>query len=345
MTHPSDAGGEPADTPAARPPVSTSHGADEHGSIRTDLLTVEWHVTRAADVTLVTVHVTNTHDTAREVRLENRLDGPVLPPCRHGVAEAGWDDDGVTRQVPGESRVSVGYACRAPPETPPVDVTDRLAQNTGGDDGTTPVVRALRSLGDHAPPRAVVSREREPTPDDRQKLSVPVAPTPSPAEATRSVDSPPGVAEDECECATGDERTSAADREEETETEGEPAADSMAGTAGAASRSAPTTAASPASPSDRVASASPDSSSEPVPTPVTAWFHSVEARLTTADRLAGDVAEATPVIASLGGRAGVAVLANTLEADAAALAHVAARADELAARAEAADVPDLRGSR
>ena len=264
----------------------------------------EWDLTRADDATLVTVHVTNTHTTPRTVHLENRLDGAVLPPCRRGVAEAGWDVDGLTRRVPGEGRVSVGYACHAPPEAPPVEIHD------GPDDATadeTPLDRALRSLGDHAPPRSVVSPDAstgsDPSLDpgsSRDPASI------SPAEPAREDD---------------DQTT------ESVSDDGDHAvAETTFDTSGDEGGLVPPTV---------------DPSSEAVPVTVTAWFRAVEARLATADRLAGDVEEATPVVASLGGRAGVEVFATTLEADAAALARVAARASELADRVDEADVPDL----
>jgi hypothetical protein len=322
----------------------------------TSLLTVEWHVTRATDVTLVTVHVTNTHDTAREVCLENQLDGPVLPPCRHGVAEAGWDDDGLRRQVPGESRVSVGYACRAPPETPPVDVTDRPAEETGEANDTTPVDRVLRSLGDHAPPPAVVSSEHESILADPPQVPESAAGASPAVGETRPADAPHEVTEErdtsatecQCECPAGNERVAERGGGDETGTTSETETATVDAAADDVSCSIPDTAGSSASPSDSAISVSSNSSnpmSEPVPAPVAAWFNAVEARLTTADRLAGDVAEATPVVASLGGRPGVAVLADTLDADAAALARIAARANELATRADAAEVPDLREPR
>lgn len=320
MTHPS----ESISGPATEPPsdrVTDRAGRDDEpddtgarGSTSAGLLTIEWHVSRTNDVTLVTVHVTNTHVAPREVRLDNRLAGPVCPPRSHGVPETGWDDDGVTRRVPGRTRVSIGYACHAPPETPPVEADDRPV----GEQDEAPVDRALRSLGDFAPPRTVVSPEqfsdagsfREPEQFTNSEPS---------REPTQSADfaSTPSLAG----VAPSPERT---DRRPETDC-GRAGSETVSGSSLDAAG---------------VVSQTHDSSVD-VPTTVETWFRAVEARLDTADRLGGDVSEAIPVIASLGGRTGLETLATTLEADAAALAHVAARANELAARVDSADVPDV----
>jgi hypothetical protein len=271
------------------------------GSIRTGPFVVEWDVSRVDDATLVRVHVTNTLSVPRTVRLENRLDAPVLPPRRRGVPAVGWDDEGLTRRVPADGRVSVGYACRAPPETPPVAADD---DPTDGTAEGAPLDRALRSLGDHAPPRSVVSpAPRDDAPDSASAHDC----AQSSDTVSGSRDAPARVTDD------------AGGRSPDERAPGESVAD-----AGLASPSRPSTPA--------------------VPETVTAWFRAVEARLATADHLTGDVEDATPVVASLGGRTGVAVLTSTLEADAAALSRVATRATELADSVDAADVPDLEGS-
>ena len=310
MTHPPDSGhsrGRARPTRRNDPDCAPSADSETDcenasGSTQAGPLVAEWDLTRADDATLVTVHVTNTHTTPRTVHLENRLDGAVLPPCRRGVAEAGWDVDGLTRRVPGEGRVSVGYACHAPPEAPPVEIHD------GPDDATadeTPLDRALRSLGDHAPPRAVVLSQSVDEVD-------PLGDRPSTASPGDSVD-------------TGD-------RSARRSTETSP-------------RSVDERAAESNGQATARGSGTSDSPEHSVPTVVAAWFRAVEARLETADRLAGTVPEATPVVAAVGGRAGIDVLETTLEADAAALARVAARADDLAARIDATDVPDLEEPR
>ena len=115
---------------------------------------------RTDAVTLVTVQLRNERATDRRVRLENRLDGPVLPPRRNKEPEPGWDSDGVTTVVPPGECVALGYACPAEPESPAVTV-----EWVGDADGTeqeAPVREAMRRLGDARPPRAVLAGEHEP---------------------------------------------------------------------------------------------------------------------------------------------------------------------------------------
>ncbi|AUV83365.1 hypothetical protein C2R22_18365 [Salinigranum rubrum] len=331
MTHPSDSG-HPRERARPTHPIRRNDYDHDHdravdseddcahasGSTRAGPLVAEWEFTRTDDATLVTVHVTNTHAAPRTVRLENRLDGPALPPRRRGVVEAGWDEDGMTRRVPGEERVSVGYACHAPPKTPPVEIHD------GPDDATTdetPMARALRSLGDHAPPRCVVS------PDVSTGSDPALAPG-SPRESASTPPAEPAPEDDQSTESVGEDDDHATEPADDDG--GHAVAETTFDTGGEECGLVPPTA---------------GPSSEAVPVTVAAWFRAVEARLAAADRLAGDVEEATPVIASLGGRAGVEVLGTTLEADAAALARVAARASELAGRVDGADVPDLEGPR
>jgi len=116
---------------------------------------------RTDEVTLVTVRLENERATDRRVRLENRLDGPVLPPRRNGEPEVGWDRDGVTTVVPANTQEALGYACPAGPKSPPVGI-----EWVGDADGTeqeAPVKAAMRRLGDARPPRAVLGEEHEPT--------------------------------------------------------------------------------------------------------------------------------------------------------------------------------------
>lgn len=300
-------------TPTASP--TDGEDGDSRGPVPASVdagpFTATWDVTRAAETTFVTVHVSNAHPRDRTVRVENRLDGAVRPPRRNGVEEPGWDTDGVTTAVPGDGTVSLGYACRAAPLDPPVALRTDTTDVTD-----SPVDRALRSLGDHAPPRAAIPDPdaSENTPDssggrsdtDGRSQSPPDAP----ASSTRGADSvepSPSVA-------------TAADPPADTPTD----VDAVPPEASTDERTAD-------GPVPLAAT----------PTTVTAWFRAVDARVDTADRLAGPVEEATPIVASLGGRRGVETLATTLTRDASALRAVAEHALSLAARIEETDVPDL----
>jgi len=126
---------------------------------------LDWSQEAAGPVTLVHARLRNERATDRRVRLRNRLDGPVLPPRRHGVPEAGWDREGTTTVVPAGERVAVGYACPAPAARPPV-VVDEVTAAEGDAAGESPET-AVRELGDHRPPRAVLGEGRaEPAADD-----------------------------------------------------------------------------------------------------------------------------------------------------------------------------------
>ncbi|WP_152039663.1 DUF7857 domain-containing protein [Salinigranum salinum] len=336
----------------------------DRGSTTTTALAVDWDVSHVAATTLVTVRVENTTERPRRVRLDNRLDGPVAPPRRHGVPEAGWDDDGVTRLLPGAETLSIGYACQAPPETPPVTVHDEPSD--GGDEAETATVeRALRSLGAFAPPRAALPddgsdpRERvtvSPEGDAGETIDRQADSTDGPIDAGDRVDDSVGRPTTsrerpvdaggrvggterrigDSERQRGDERLLDSDRDA-TGSSGHSTDPATGATSHEGTYDAPTGVVDGAT---GVVDAD-GSSATDVPATVEAWFEAVEARLVTADRLGGDVREATPVLASLGGRAGVDTLASRLDGDAAALRTVAARATTLADRIDETDVPDV----
>ncbi|WP_144927594.1 DUF7857 domain-containing protein [Halorubrum salsamenti] len=127
-----------------------------------------WDLDREGDVSLVRCRVRNDDAVPRRVRIESRLDAPVLPPRRGGVPEEGWDETGVTLRLdPGERR-ALGFAARAPPADPPVEVAEVAAVDStaesggvvpseGGGRAASATAAALRRLGDHRPPRDVVA--------------------------------------------------------------------------------------------------------------------------------------------------------------------------------------------
>lgn len=113
----------------------------------------DWSVTSLdghEDVTLVTVTLRNPEPVGRRVRVTNRLQGPVLAPRQAGVPEPGWDDEGFDGVVPAGGRRSLGYACPAPVERPPVAVDDE--GRAGGDGGDRTAAAAVHGLGDPRPP-------------------------------------------------------------------------------------------------------------------------------------------------------------------------------------------------
>lgn len=120
-----------------------------------------WTVDREDDASLVCCRVHNDGTVSRRVRIENRLDGPVLPPRRAGVPERGWDPNGVTvRLAPGQRR-ALGFAVPAPPVEPPVEISDiqdaDSVEISEIQDAESDVSGALRALPEHRPPRAAVT--------------------------------------------------------------------------------------------------------------------------------------------------------------------------------------------
>ncbi|ELZ44229.1 hypothetical protein C464_15390 [Halorubrum coriense DSM 10284] len=133
---------------------------------------LDWSVDREGGASLVGVRVRNDGAVPRRVRIESRLDGPLLPPRRGGVPEAGWDATGVTRVIDPGERAAFGFAALAEPTDPPVEIASVEPVSSGGGDahetaeGEVGLARAaVRDLGSHRPPRATVDGEREIDPD------------------------------------------------------------------------------------------------------------------------------------------------------------------------------------
>jgi hypothetical protein len=123
---------------------------------------LDWSVDREGDASLVGVRVRNDGAVPRRVRIESRLDSPVLPPRRGGVPESGWDAGGVTAVIDPGERASFGFAALADPVDPPVEIAS--VEPAGADDGRTTAENepdlaraAVRDLESHRPPRRAVA--------------------------------------------------------------------------------------------------------------------------------------------------------------------------------------------
>ncbi|WP_435096466.1 hypothetical protein [Halorubrum sp. N11] len=118
-----------------------------------------WDIDREGDASLVRCRVCNDAAVPRRVRIESRLDAPVLPPRRGGVPEDGWDESGVTLRLDAGERRAIGFAARSSPAEPPVEIADIAAVDpTAGSEGSeSPTAAALRRLEDHRPPEAAVT--------------------------------------------------------------------------------------------------------------------------------------------------------------------------------------------
>jgi hypothetical protein len=275
------------------------------------VLAHECRVDRAGDRTLVEVVVENETTVDRRVRVENRLDGRVEPPRENGVPLPGWDDDGYAGVVPADDRLTLGYACAAPPVDPPVAVRDEGRPT--GDDEEAAAADAARLLGDHAPPADAVPVDDTDAPasDDARAADTPPSDDP-PAPVAAMVDRL-----DDGSAANGDAENAAVGAED------------------------------PASP-DESAAASPDEEvdapdagpADDLPPAVASWLAAVRGRVVDAEDLAaGDLAAAARVVDERGGATAAAALADDLAADERALRAVARVADDLADRADDAAVP------
>lgn len=96
-------------------------------------------VRTAAGVALVAAVVSSTAPTPRRVRAVPRVDGPVWPPRRNGVPEREWSDGELSVVVPAGSRLAVGFATPASPDSPPVELHDEGR----ADDVPTPAERSV----------------------------------------------------------------------------------------------------------------------------------------------------------------------------------------------------------
>jgi hypothetical protein len=110
--------------------------------------TLDWRQRACDGVTLVEAVVTG--ETREQVRVENRLDGPVWPPRAEGVPAPGWDESGYEGVVTGDERLVVGYASPAPPAEPPVELA---AVSSAPDSGGVTAREIVHALGDGRPPR------------------------------------------------------------------------------------------------------------------------------------------------------------------------------------------------
>ncbi len=272
----------------------------------------EWTTRVLEGVTFVSLVVENRTPVARTVRVDNELDGPVLPPRTAGVPEAGWDEGGYRGRVEAADTVAVGYACPARADGAPVAVVDEGP--AGEDDGPAASPEAVvRKLGRPGPPRDAVPRRAVVRPDgdsggggadegggDQRAVE---------SQGVRCVEDASGASAD----ATGrpwEPEPDTADCEVDTD-------DSGAATGGA--------------------DASPGGD---LPRAVRQWLADVEGRVEQGERLTGaSVAEAAAVLSETGGLDPAAELPETLAADARALRALARRASVLAARAESASVP------
>ena len=154
------------------------HPPTNSGSARQPVRT-ETTVTVVRGVALVSVTLDNDTAAALRVRVENDIDGPVLPPRQDGVPASGWDSDRFTGVIPPDGRLSVGYACPvAEPSAATVQTDDGpvsvetlgpAEEETGDPEPPDSIDAIVRSLGRAAPPADAIPAGTHPM------ISVPYA--------------------------------------------------------------------------------------------------------------------------------------------------------------------------
>jgi hypothetical protein len=271
---------------------------------------LDWSVDREGDASLVGVRVRNDGAVPRRVRIESRLDGPVLPPRRGGVPERGWDAGGVTAVIDPGERAAFGFAALADPVDPPVEIASvEPATGDVGEDRAAPesdagsARAAIRDLESHRPPREAVDGTGTVDRDGDGGARATESDGDGGTEASDSDGNAIGRSGSEPDRdANAGERTGEDDAERSVIAESPPSA------------------------------AAPDD--------IDAWFAAVEARVERAERLTGaDLATATAVVEEAGGLDAVASLDERVAADAERLKAIRDRAAALVDRAEESEVP------
>jgi hypothetical protein len=258
----------------------------------------------------------NETDITQRVELANELDGPLWPPRRRGVPEAGWTDDGFAGTFePGAH--ALGYASPAPPVDPPLTVVSREpVDHVPENDFDTPA-DVVRHCGDPSPPRDAV-----PVPETD---SMGGASTAASRQSDDGVVTPDHEAGDTGGCKPvrsfgrpGRQTSSRSYSRQYDKSAGE------SETASTETAVEPTTGVDGGPPEE-----------------VQRWLTECERRLDRAETVADatSVPAATEAVAAAGGLHAVQELVATVDDDAAALAAVERRVADLRERADAVDVP------
>lgn len=287
---PPDLPEEPTDATSARP-------------VRAD-------VTTTATAGGVLVAVTLRNDTAVDVRVrvENDLEGPVLPPRREGVPAAGWDEEGFTGVVPASGRLGIGYACPSAGDGGGT-ADDEDTVDGGGVDETKDADSVGSADTGSTGGGGTDGDATDPTPADADPSADPAA---NPISV--GVLGPPEGTESEVGGVADAVRSLG---------RAAPPADAVPSAAAVDSRHAARGGAG--DPSD-------------VPTDVAAWLDAIEARIRRAERLTGATADgAAAVLEDRGGVDGIAGISDEIEHDLEALRAAGDRIGELSARAAAVD--------
>jgi len=120
------------------------------------MVTFDCRAERVDGVTLVTATIGDIAEPTR-ITVRNRLDGPLWPPRRQGVPEAGWSEDGFEGVV-GPGTHALGYATPASPSDQPAELVGvaPAPEDAPADEQLDSADAVLRELGDPSPPADAV---------------------------------------------------------------------------------------------------------------------------------------------------------------------------------------------
>ncbi len=140
------------------------------------MVTFDCRAERVDGVTLVTATVGDVTEPTR-ITVRNCLDGPLWPPRKQGVPEAGWTEDGFEGIV-GPGTHALGYATPASLSDQPADLVraEPMSDTTPADERLDSADAVLRELGDPSPPVDAV-----PTAESVQAAETPSAGPPGSA--------------------------------------------------------------------------------------------------------------------------------------------------------------------
>jgi hypothetical protein len=302
------------------------------------VLETDWSVDEVADVSLIELSVHNPTAVDRRVRVESRLDGPVLPPRDGSVPEAGWDERGYAGVVPAGERLALGFAVPAPPTEPPVSVSDEGRATDEEREATA--ADAVRALGPADPPADAIPAANGTGPagdDGAERADADPSPTDGPDERT-----PLGAgvaAAESLSAPDGRSSPSATVPDASPDVESvEPDGGGRAGATAATATDADADDGDGGPDTDDGTGAS--TATDPdLPPAVASWVETVARRVDDAERLTdATVTEAAAVAADRDG-VDAATLAERVATDETDLRALAARATELADRAADTDVP------
>lgn len=120
------------------------------------MATLDWHLTRAGETTLVELLVTT--ERRQRVAIASGLE-PVWPPRCRGRPETGWNESRYEGTVAPDDRLILGFASPAEPVHPPARIVSESAVTEETEAAVPSPDELVQTLGRAEPPRAAVRPE------------------------------------------------------------------------------------------------------------------------------------------------------------------------------------------